>query len=85
MKTAIVGFAIALSTGLFGCAAVAGPEANHPNLIAAREDVHHAMEHIKAAQVANKEDMGGHAANALNLLQQAEEEIKRAAEAANRH
>ena len=85
MKTVIVGIAIALGAGLFGCAAVAGPEANHPNLIAAREDIHHAMDHIKAAQTANKDDMGGHAANALNLLAQAEEEIRRAAEAANRH
>jgi hypothetical protein len=85
MKTVIAAVAIVMSAGLFSCASYAGPEAGHPNLIAAREDVHHAQEKIKAAQTANHDDMGGHAANALNLLKQAEEEIRLAAEAANRH
>ena len=85
MKTTIAGIAIVLGMGMFGCASAAGPEAGHPNLIAAREEIHHAMDHIKAAQGANHDDMGGHAANALNLLAQAEEEIKKAAESANRH
>jgi hypothetical protein len=60
-----------------------GPEANHPNIIAAREDAQHAIEKMRAAQVANEYDMAGHAAKAERLLAQAEREMKLAAEAAN--
>ena len=70
----------ALSTQVF-----AGPEAGHPNIIAAREDAQHAIEKMKAAQVANEYDMGGHAAKAEQLLKQAEAEMKMAAEAANKN
>ena len=63
----------------------AGPEAGHPNIIAAREDAQHAIEKLKAAQVANEYDMGGHAAKAEQLLKQAEAEMKLAAEAANKN
>jgi len=70
----------ALSTQVF-----AGPEAGHPNIIAAREDAQHAIEKMKAAQVANEYDMGGHAAKAEQLLRQAEGEMKMAAEAANKN
>ena len=65
--------------------AFAGPEAGHPNIIAAREAAQAAIEKLKAAQVANEYDMGGHAAKAERLLHQAEQEMKLAAEAANRH
>jgi len=70
----------ALSTQVF-----AGPEAGHPNIIAAREDAQHAIEKMKAAQAANEYDMGGHAAKAEQLLKQAEGEMKLAAEAANKN
>jgi len=70
----------ALSTQVF-----AGPEAGHPNIIAAREDAQHAIEKMKAAQAANEYDMGGHAAKAEQLLRQAEGEMKLAAEAANKN
>jgi len=70
----------ALSSQVF-----AGPEAGHPNIIAAREDAQHAIEKMKAAQVANEYDMGGHAAKAEQLLKQAEGEMKMAAEAANKN
>jgi hypothetical protein len=63
----------------------AGPEAGHPNIIAAREDAQHAIEKMKAAQAANEYDMGGHAAKAEQLLRQAEGEMKMAAEAANKN
>ncbi len=66
-------------------AAFAGPEAGHPNIIAARENAQAAIEKLKAAQVANEYDMGGHAAKAEKLLREAEQEMKLAAEAANRH
>lgn len=77
--------AAAISIAVISIAAIAGPEAGHPNLIAAREDIHHAQDKIQKAQVANHEDMGGHAAKALDLLAKADEEIRLAAEAANRH
>jgi hypothetical protein len=65
--------------------AYAGPEAGHPNIIAAREHAQAAIEKMKAAQAANEYDMGGHAAKAEKLLHEAEQEMKMAAEAANRH
>ena len=64
-------------------AAFAGPEAGHPNIIAAREAAQTAIEKMKAAQAANEYDMHGHAAKAEKLLRQAEQEMKLAAEAAN--
>jgi hypothetical protein len=66
-------------------AAFAGPEAGHPNIIAAREHAQMAIEKMKAAQVANEYDMGGHAAKAEKLLHEAEEQMRLAAEAANKH
>ncbi len=65
--------------------AIAGPEAGHPNIIAAREAAQAAIEKLKAAQVANEYDMGGHAAKAEKLLREAEEQMRLAAEAANKH
>jgi hypothetical protein len=85
MKTVIAAVALAMSTCLASSIVFAGPEAGHPNIIAARDDVHRAQDKIKAAQAANHDDMGGHAANALNLLKQVDEELRLAAEAANRH
>jgi hypothetical protein len=68
-----------------GVAFAANPEAGHPNIIAARQDAQRAIEKMKAAQVANEYDLGGHAAKAENLLKQAEHEMMLAAEAANKH
>jgi len=80
LMLAALGTALAAATAAF-----AGPEAGHPNIIAAREAAQAAIEKLKAAQVANEYDMGGHAAKAEKLLHQAEQEMKMAAEAANRH
>jgi hypothetical protein len=63
----------------------AGPEAGHPNIIAARQDAQNAIAKMHAAQVANEYDMGGHAAKAEQLLKEAEKEMKLAAEAANKN
>jgi hypothetical protein len=79
---ALAAFAAAL---VAAGAAFAGPEAGHPNIIAAREAATTAIDKLKAAQVANEYDMGGHAAKAEKLLREAEHEMKLAAEAANRH
>jgi hypothetical protein len=66
-------------------AQAAGPLKGHPNLVAAHNEIKQAMEKITAAQKANEYDMEGHAAKAKALLEQAEIEIKMAAEAANEH
>ena len=57
----------------------------HPNLRAAQDLINQAYDRITAAQEANEWDMGGHAARAKNLLNQAKGEIRLAAEAAKRH
>ena len=64
--------------------AVAGPERGHPNIIAARKEAQHAIEHMQKAQHANEFDMGGHAQKAIDLLNQAQEEMRIAAETDNR-
>jgi hypothetical protein len=56
----------------------------HPNLNAAQRMVEQAFNKITAAQDANEFDMSGHAAKAKQLLDQANAELKLAAEAANK-
>ena len=55
----------------------------HPNLAAAQRFTDQAFNKITAAQEANEWDMDGHAAKAKELLEQANRELKAAAEAAN--
>jgi hypothetical protein len=77
-----------LSLGLFSSGVLVGQNvspARHPNLAAAQRLIEQAMGKIDAAQQANEYDMGGHAAKAKELLGQAFEQVKMAAEAANRH
>ena len=76
---------IAAATLVAGTAFAAGPEAGHPNIIAAREDAQHAIDKMHVAQAANEYDMSGHAAKAEKLLRDAEQQMKLAAEAANKH
>jgi len=59
--------------------------ARHPNLMAAQDLINRAYDRLTAAQQANEWDMGGHAARAKDLLDQAKHEIREAAEAANHH
>ena len=56
----------------------------HPNLAAAQRLIEQAWQKLGAAQQANEFDMGGHAAKAKELIDQANREIKLAAETANR-
>lgn len=60
-------------------------EARHPNLAKAQIFVEKAIGKVSAAQGANEFDMNGHAAKAKALLQQAYDEIKLAALAANKN
>ena len=57
----------------------------HPNLAAAQRLTDQAWQKIVAAQQANEFDMAGHAQKAKELLDQANRELKQAAEAANRN
>ena len=86
-KLAIAGWtAVAV---LAGAAVLANPPvrnvsgARHPNLAAAQRLSHQAFEKVVAAQAANEWDLGGHAQRAKDLLDQVNNELKAAAEAAN--
>jgi len=75
---------------LVGAMALAQPAKNvsaarHPNLAAAQRLTAQAFEKITAAQQANEFDMEGHAAKAKDLLDQANAQLKQAAEAANKN
>ena len=84
--TALIGFSLVLG----GLATAQKPRENisserHPNLAAAQRFSRQAWERIAAAQEANEWDMEGHAQKAKNLLDQVNNELKLAAEAANRN
>ena len=88
-KTRVCAALIACSLVLGGLATAQKPKANisaerHPNLAAAQRLSRQAWERIVAAQEANEWDMQGHAQKAKNLLDQVSNELKLAAEAANR-
>jgi len=55
----------------------------HPNLAAAQRLVDQAFNKITAAQEANEFDLDGHAKKAKELLDEANRELKQAAEASN--
>ena len=82
--------ACALGLAVVAASAFAAPANNvssskHPNIAAAQHLATQAYEKIVAAQKANEYDLGGHAAKAKELLEQANHELKLAAEAANRN
>ena len=58
--------------------------ARHPNLAAAQRLSRQAWQRVMDAQQANEWDMQGHAQKAKELLDQANNELKLAAQAANR-
>lgn len=55
----------------------------HPNLAAAQRLTQQAYNHVIAAQRANEFDLGGHAAKAKELLEEASHELSEAAGASN--
>jgi len=88
MKASKIVFGSVLSLGLVTSGFLAGQDVSgrrHPNLAAAQRLIDQAYAKISAAQGANEFDMSGHAARAKDLLEQANREIKLAAESANRH
>jgi hypothetical protein len=85
-STVVVGFMLLVG----GVALAQRPKQNvsgrrHPNLAAAQRLVAQAWDKIGAAQQANEFDMEGHAKKAKELLDQANQELKLAAEAANKN
>jgi hypothetical protein len=88
----LIGGALLVTGGIVGGfeIAQAQPATNvskgkHPNLAAAQNLSLKAYDKIVAAQQANEWDMAGHAAKAKNLLEQANAELKQAAQAANKN
>jgi hypothetical protein len=55
----------------------------HPNLAAAQQLIRQAYQKIEAAQRANREELGGHAKKAEELLDQASHELALAAGVSN--
>ena len=92
MKQRSVYLAMVMVVGLAFIGAAVGqrPETNidpskHPNLAEAQHHILQAFEKIEDAQRANKDQLGGHAEKAKQLLDQASRELKEAAGYANRH
>lgn len=86
MKVRTIIFGSIVGLGLVTSGFVAGQDVSwrrHPNLAAAQHLIDQAYAKISAAQDANEFDMGGHAAHAKELLDQANREIKQAAMEAN--
>jgi len=80
IKTALVTALVILPIGVYAGGALKG----HPNMEAAGKALNTAMEKITAAQKANEYDLGGHAAKAKDAIQLAKDELKLAAEEANK-
>ncbi len=88
MKKALFSCALTAALLVAGTALAQKPARNvsarrHPNIAAAQRLSQQAFEKIVAAQHANEWDMQGHAQKAKELLEQANAELKQAAEAAN--
>jgi hypothetical protein len=79
----VMGSILCLVSFAGGVLVAQGPR--HPNLMDAQRLINQAYDRIVAAQRANEWDMGGHAARARDLLEQAKQEIRLATGAANRH
>jgi hypothetical protein len=88
VRKAVLGSVVGLGLFASGVMIAQGPERDvsrmrHPNIAAAQRLVDQAYAKIIAAQQANEWDMNGHAQRAKDLLDQANRELKAAAEAAN--
>jgi len=83
-RSVLIALAVAAPLGL-AIAESPRKTKGHPNLAAAQKLAAQAFDKLEAAQRANEYDLGGHAAKAKALLEQANDEIKLAAEAADQH
>ena len=83
-----IGLVAVVATMAAGVAWAQEPEQNidpdrHGNLAAAQNLVVEAFDRITEAQQDNRYNLGGHAARAKDLLRQANDELRLAADAAN--
>lgn len=91
IRRVLLGSALGLGLIAGGVAIAQHPPAEnvnpnrHPNIAVAQRLTEQAYNKITAAQQANEWDMQGHAAHAKDLLDQANRELKAAAEAANKN
>ena len=79
---------IAVSASLALCSAAtafAAPPSQYPNLETAQQLIDQSSAHIEAARKNNRDQFGGHAERALQLLQQAKDELREAAVYNERH
>lgn len=87
-KRFVLGTVMASAT-LFACVAMAQGRPfvdigwHHGNLRNAQQNIVAAYEYIQQAQRANDDQLGGHAARAKELLTEANEELRLAADVAN--
>lgn len=79
----VFGVAMLLSLMALYAAPVANSTMGHPNLVKAQQHLDNAVQKIDQAQKANEFDMGGHAAKAKELINEAASELKLAAVAAS--
>jgi hypothetical protein len=90
MKPRILAVLIGSLLAIGGAAVAQAPKTNvsgarHPNLAAAQRMSKNAYDKIVEAQKANEWDMAGHAQKAKDLLDQANGELKLAAQAATKN
>jgi hypothetical protein len=90
LRSLYVVAALAIALIFIGVTFAQHPEMNidparHPNLAAAQHHIGEAMEKVREAQKANKDELGGHAERALELLSQADHELKEGAEFKDHH
>ena len=89
-KALIIGVIIGAAS-TFGCATLAqeAPRVDignrHGNLRSAQENIVQAWQLVSDAQVDNDSRLGGHAGRAKELLAEANEELRLAADVANEH
>jgi len=90
IKKASILAAIVASLTLYACGSYAAQPYvdigdHHGNLRDAQEEISAAWQSVSRAQAANDSRLGGHAARAKELLTQANEELRMAADVANEH
>ena len=88
MRKTLIRLLLALAVVLGGIALAQKPVENvnpnkHPNLAAAQRLTEMAYTKVVAAESANEYDLGGHAAKAKELLDQANQQLKMAAQVSN--
>jgi F0F1-type ATP synthase membrane subunit b/b' len=89
-KNLVLGGILAVALVCGGYALAQGPVVNidshrHPNLAEAQHHLQQAYGKVDEAQRENKDELGGHAAKAKDLIDAADRELKEAAEWANHH